>query len=201
MTSLKLTHIGEEILCRMYNSSESVRNYLQEKMTQHLDLSKTNAKTELPLSKCDAYTFDGAHRIDVGIVFEEYDKCMAIECKLGLTRLSVNQFESRFLVECFLSHKNARISGKMISIYERRLPNNLKEHDVIVNKNYKLHDEWFLVLRQDTINSWHNSTPRFDKCIVVSFEDIVTVFGGETSFNRLVKQITDIDYYQSWLQG
>lgn len=201
---VQLTHIGEQVIAAMFNQSEDVRRTLLSKVAEK-DISLSfQAMPELPLENCGNYRFDGAHAIDIAVLFPESSKCLAIEAKLGVERLAANAFRERFLNQCGISHGGARITGSMVAILEGKLPPECTGEPVFVKfdgRSYRLLNSWVLIVRQRILDGWNrNGWPDLtDRCIPISFESIVASYGDSEKFNALVYKLIDGDYYQEWI--
>ncbi len=195
-SSIKLEHIGEDLVSSMLRVSDSVqRHVLGRSLTD-----KSEIVCELPLDNWCDRIFDGAHRIDVAVI--EGEACFPIELKLGLSRMGATTFSSRFLTSVSTSHHDTRIKGGMISILDRRWEG--RENDVIEVKatpeKIQLVRPWTLVVRKEVAQNWSNtSTPNLSRyCRVVVLEDLVSMFGSPNDFNYLVGKLVAGDYYNKW---
>lgn len=202
---IELTHIGEALLAEMFNRSPAVKRLIADKTKiDRLLTDGSFAVPEVPLSTCGDFRFDGAHRIDVALASRGDPDCLAIESKLGESRMGAKTFDSRFLKQCGTSHGGTRITGSMVSILDGNLPNESAGKDIKAayeDLEFRLRKRWVLVVRQSVLNSWLNSAiPRLsERCVIISFEEIAGMFGGGDQFNNLVKEIIEADYYQLWL--
>jgi hypothetical protein len=203
---IQLTHIGETLLSEMINRSRPVRDFLAEHSLPIASVgNKVNAHSEVQLRHCGRYRFDGAHKLDVAILLGGIKSCVGLEAKLGRDRLSKAEFEKRFLKKCGISHSDSRISGSMISILEGKLPKACDRRDIIVEQqdvDYKLLPCWLLVVRKRILDVWSRSgRPELSQnCVVLSFEDFVSRYGGREPFNDLVQKLVDVDYYRDWME-
>ena len=193
---IKLSHIGEPLLAEMITRSAAVR----ERLNLHPDI---NAVPEVQLASCGCYGFDGAHKVDVALFSPNTTGCMAIEAKLGLDRLGGRTFASRFLEGCGLSHNNTRIKGNMISILERRFPSVCCDKEILLRHmgvEFKLSEKWILIIRQQVLDRWRRTGhPQLSEaCTVVSFESLVSAYGGRSEFNNLVGSLVSMDYFSEW---
>jgi hypothetical protein len=190
----------------MFNRSDDVKKlFFNRGALSPSDSKELTAVPELQLSKCGKFRFDGAHKIDVAIPIASKLECFAIEAKLGKYGLGKKTFEKNFLQPCGTSHQGTRITGKMISILEGKLPEECGKESVTIEYDgfpYQLNPRWILVARQRVINSWVNGkTPDLSRnCTVLSFESIAAAFGGREQFNGLVAEIIRFDYHQQWLE-
>jgi len=200
---IELTHIGETLIAKMFNSSQSVRKLIGDKAGIPLiDKDNITAMPEVSLARSGPYIFDGAHRVDVGVLLPGTLQCLPIEAKMGTDRLSRNEFEKRFLQPCGTSHGGNRLTGSMISILEKKLPASAGEK-IEVRSNgiiYQLTQEWILVVRKQVLSSWHaRGTPSLSpNCKILTIEEIASAYGDYSAFNDLVGELFSADYYHQW---
>jgi hypothetical protein len=199
------THIAEDLIAKMYNQSQSVRELFAEALNGAIYFNTApTAVPSLRLSSCARFRFDGAHKIDIAIIDSAALRCVPCEAKLGNDRLGKKEFGARFLKPCSqTAHPDPRIGGSMISILERKLPSECL--DVPVCASYEGRDHqvtlpWILIMRKAIYDSWerHGTPPLSPMCIRVSFESIVQAFGGKEPFNTLVCKLVSFDYYDIW---
>lgn len=197
---IALSHVGEIVVAEMINRSASVRDSI----FGSLNLDTVIAVPEVRLNPCGGLNFDGAHKIDIAILDTKNKVCIPVEAKLGENRLTAGEFNKRFLSECGTSHKGSRVKGNMISILERNLPNQCKGSNLTVtysNATYSILNEWYLICRESVLEKWKKS--RFPDLSQsnsqVSIESIINAFGGKDVFNKLVRELLDIDYHDKWL--
>jgi len=204
---INLSNIGEILLSEMINRSHAV----QELLTQSISFISLTEKEfiavpEAQLNRFEKYGFDGAHKLDVALLFGNTRKCLGLEAKLGIERLNRREFDKRFLMECGTSHGKSRISGSIIAILEGKLPNRRESSRIIVKHQqteYELLPTWILVVRNRILNDWSRlGRPSLsDHCHILPFEKIVGNFGGRDLFNSLVREILEGDYYREWIEG
>lgn len=198
---LELSHIGEILISKLFNRSKNVRDLLCKKSFKSpVDLISA---PKLRLNKCGRYLFDGAHKIDIAILDRSNKLCYPIEAKLGFDRLSKNEFDKRFLSRCETSHGGSRIKGSMISILERKLPDQFSDSKLTVDYDgdtYLLLNEWGLICRNATIRNWSLAGhPNLSaNCNIVAFEEIVSCYGNKNDFNHLISELIRFDYYSDW---
>lgn len=199
---IELSHIGEVLLSKILEGSFVARELC---FKNGLELSnEIDFVPEIRLNKCGQLIFDGVHKVDVSVLDRVRGVCVPIEAKLGLDRLSKNEFERRFLNDCETSHNNTRVKGSMISVLERRLPPRCFGSDLSVTYNgqeFKLTNEWILICRQAVIDRWRmNGRPNFSfNCRVVSFEELARNYGDAVKFNELVSSLLVKDFYAEWV--
>ena len=117
---LELSHVGEILISEILTRSLEARQVLRSAgcaISENLVIVP-----EVRPNNCGPLAFDGTHRIDVAVLDLDTRICFPFEAKLGLDRLSKNEFSKRFLNQCGTSHKDTRVRGSMISILERMLP-------------------------------------------------------------------------------
>ena len=196
------------MLSEMFNRSAEVRQVIIcEESFPGVKTANLVALPELPLSPIGTISFDGAHKIDVAVPIPSTKECIAIEMKLGETGLGKSTFENKFLKGCELSsHKATRVNGSMIAILERKLPTQFGPPPLTVSYNgaeHRLLTSWVLIIRQRVIDSWKRTgNPALSaNCVLLSFEEVATAFGNRGSFNCLVSELIEEDYYEAWFGG
>jgi hypothetical protein len=199
---IQLSHIGEILIAALLNESQSVREVLQ------LPDPETAwcFEPEIRLNRCGSLIFDGAHKVDVSSLNIDKHECVAIEAKLGLDRLSKNEFSKRFLSKCGTSHLGKRVTGSMISVLERMLPDEIVDEHLTVQyqqKPYSLVTNWILIVRRQVHEGWKaNGPPNLSvKCNVVVLEDMIDAYGSRHDFNELVSRILPADFYSAWFEN
>ncbi len=206
---IDLTHVGERLLAAMVTCSPKVRSEL----AVHLGPSvlRRRAVVEAPLASFGALAFDGASRIDVGLVDDEAGQVLAVEAKLGESRLSRRAFEERFLPPCGVSHGGARVTGSMIAILEGKLPAAGPDARLLARVpaeaggegTVEVEPRWALVVRRRTLEGWlRRGLPGLSsRCAVIAFDDLVEAYGGRAAFNALVRELLEVDYFEAWKLG
>jgi len=149
------------------------------------------------------YTFDGASRVDVVLWIQE-NLAVALELKLGETRLTKTRIDDEFLTDCRSSHNDSRIAGNMMAILDRRFGDLAPKPGLsvqIADTEVPLARDWFIVTRQSVLDRWiGNDRPAFSantKCVAIG--TLVDAFGGKSLFNALVAELLDFDYFDSWV--
>jgi hypothetical protein len=197
MFILKLEHVGEQLIAQMLVHSATARDLVSGDSDFHYAVDP-----EAPLWQWCGRRFDGAHRLDIGLFDLSARRCIAVEAKLGLTRMSAREFTRRFLNGCGTSHEGRRIKGSVISILERKLPGAEYEPIEVVRdgKTYVLDSPWTLIVRDEILEAWSRSErpPLSEKCRILSLQRIVESFGDKESFNNLVTDLVKGDYYEQW---
>lgn len=201
---IQISHIGEELIAQMLSESteamEAVCNGFPANGDQNIFVP------EIRLNNCGALGFDGVHKVDIAVLNSVTKSCYPVEAKLGFDRLGKNEFEKRFLKECGTSHGDSRVTGSMISILERKLPDTCANRDLSVmhgENTFLLTPKWSLVCRKSIIEKWKQAgRPALSSnCHVVAFENLVEMYGSHSAFNSLVKQLVSFDYYKMWQCG
>lgn len=199
---LELSHVGEILISEILTRSLEARQVLRSAgcaISENLVIVP-----EVRPNNCGPLAFDGTHRIDVAVLDLDTRICFPFEAKLGLDRLSKNEFSKRFLNQCGTSHKDTRVRGSMISILERMLPSECNNHEMTVdyqNRAYPVSKKWGLICRAKIIKKWSNagSPPLSPDCIPICFEDLATAYGSAQEFNTLVTELLNQDYYANWV--
>jgi hypothetical protein len=101
MSILKLEHVGEQLIAQMLVHSATARDLVSGDSDFHYAVDP-----EAPLWQWCGRRFDGAHRLDIGLFDLSDRRCIAVEAKLGLTRMSAREFTRRFLNGCGTSHES-----------------------------------------------------------------------------------------------
>lgn len=199
---VELSHIGEGLICTLLNKNVAMQAILKE--ISGVDIEFSIAIPELRLNPCADLIFDGVHKVDISILDLKSMRCFPIEAKLGLDRLSKNEFTKRFTQTCTTSHSGRRIAGSMISILDRKLPSQCVGEPLSVtyqDQEFTLSKEWGLISRQRVQANWHqHGYPTLTKyCKHLCFEELVSTCCSKTEFNELVGQLLTIDYYECWV--
>lgn len=201
---IELNHIGEALVCELVNRSSSVRSALTDAM--EIDSSTFIAVAEIRLDACAGLIFDGGHKVDICILDTEAKTCFPIEAKLGLDRLSKNEFAKRFIKPCETSHNDTRVSGGMISILERQLPAQCMNQDLYVTylgEKYLVSAKWGLIARSAIHDKWSsNGFPTLSpNCKHLAFEKLARSYGDKSSFNRLITEMLEVDFHEQWVKS
>lgn len=204
---ISLSHLGEVVVAEMADRKrcETVDALGLTEMADlnHICSIKRFAHHESRLARHQKYIFDGASRVDV-VLWIQKNLAVALELKLGETRLTKTRVDGEFLTVCRPSHNDSRLAGNMIAILDRRFGDlapkdglSVQFGDTVVS----LARDWFIVTRQSVLDRWiGDDRPEFSpntKCIAIG--TLVHAFGGKSSFNALVAELLDIDYFDSWV--
>jgi hypothetical protein len=203
--TLSLTHLGESILSAMINQQRDALFSLpgvRELMSRDFVCSEPRiAFPETSLCRFNDRAFDGACRIDVAVLLKP-DTATAFELKLGDTRLSARRVNEEWLVPCGTSHGGQRWKGNVMAVLDQRFsePVDGQLTVTIGERTVPLTREWFVVARRETLDSWQRVRPNFSRYTrLLAFEDMVESFGGEEPFNRMVREMLDVNFYREWV--
>jgi hypothetical protein len=204
---ISLSHLGEVIVAKMAER-ERLKTIDALGLTESADLDHVRTVGRFAFHECKlaphhGYIFDGASRVDV-ILWIRPDLCIALELKLGATRLTRTRINDEFLDDCRTSHNGRRIAGNMMAILDRRfghtapadgLEVELYDTRVPVSRN------WFVVTRQSVLDKWvGEERPNLSlntSCVTIS--SLVAAFGGQRIFNTFVRELLDVDYFNEWV--
>ena len=206
---MSLTHLGEALVVRMANTLRAdfldLCGLLDRADRAYVDGGiEPIAHGEVPLSPYSGYSFDGAHKVDL-VVLLDRDLGVPFEVKLGDTRMTRRRVDEEWLNGCGLSHEGRRIRGNMMSVLERKFPDELPRDDLKVrlepDRYVKLTREWFVIAKRDVLDGWREGVrPAFSPCFrPLAFESIVEHFGGKEKFNDAVHDLLSFDYYDTWI--
>jgi hypothetical protein len=146
--------------------------------------------------------FDKLSQIDC--LVEDGQRGIALEIKLGLTRMRGADFEDRFFDDCVWSrHVTPQIKGNMIAILDGRFSQReFAESQLsarIDNRPVHLSREWLLLLRNEVWLKWAKRCPSFNRpCYVLLFEDFVPSVGGPEEFDRIVRELIGNELAVAW---
>ena len=215
-----LTHLGEEVVARMANRKpmEFLKALGLDEGVDPEHVKTTSEKgqfatAECPLAKLGDYGFDGASRVDVALWIKP-NRAVALELKLGTTRLTKTRIDKELLADCQESgHKPPRISGSMMAILDRRfsqiseaarleseengLAVRIPEEQAVVT----LGQQWYFVTLAEVRKKWKDAMPAWENAIPVTINDLVAETGGRSEFNAVVADVIPDDFYADWLQG
>ena len=205
---LKFTHIAESIVTEISNSKrqETIAALGLQSMA---DQNFINSLEQFAFRECSfeehgGYLFDGTSKVDIALWLRP-ELAVACELKLGTARLTARRFETEFLVDCRKSHEGKRLAGNMMAILDRRFGNlaptdglkvRLGDNSVTLDRN------WKLVVQPSVLKRWKiGDRPNFSSytsCVAINA--LVDAFGDAAAFNKLVKQMLDFDYFDSWIE-
>jgi len=204
---ISLSHLGELIVAEMADRKRcetlDALGLTQLADVEHVVSVKRFAHHECQLAQHGKFIFDGASRVDV-VLWIQPQLAVAMELKFGETRLTKTRIDSEFLTDCRLSHNDTRIAGNMMAILDRRFNDLASKEGLSIEINkyvVPLARNWFLVTRKTVLDRWvGDSRPAFStntKCVTIGA--LAEAFGGRASFNALVSELLEIDYYDAWV--
>lgn len=204
---ISFSHLAEEVVAQMAER-QRVATVNALGLTDCADLNhvqsvETFAFHECKLARHNGYTFDGASRVDV-VLWIRPNLAVALELKLGATRLTKTRIDDEFLRECRTSHNGTRIAGNMMAILDRRFGKIAPADGLNVELGVALVSvsrHWFVVTRQSVLDRWvGDDRPDFSPSTVcVTIGSLVAAFGGKQPFNDLVRELLSIDYFDEWV--
>lgn len=207
---MTFSHIGEDIIATMANRNPHRFINALGLSNEEIDWEHVQSVTHFAYPHCELsplrdIAFDGQHKVDV-VLWVKPESAIALELKLGMTRLDLNSFQERFLAPCDKSHDGSRIKGTMIAILERRFGCVSADKDLYVliedRKPVKLSPTWGLVMQQSVLDKWNGKLAALsDHVVLRSIQKLVHDCGGKQEFNTLVKNLLDFDYFDEWDLG
>lgn len=208
MTSLKLHHVGESIVSEMLQDLADKGNLgdLGEALASSGlsgPLKFTPDRAYLLLEwNAEQYTCDGAQKADI-LCVGSGDKAVALELKLGLTRMSATAFEDRFLKPISQSgHADKRVKGSLAALLDRRVEDKaegIRIQAFIGSQRWEVAETWWLVVRRSVWQRWAETRmPNLRHGRILILDDLVQNFGGKEDFNSLVRELVCADYYDLW---
>lgn len=205
--NMTFSHIGEAVVAQMANANprlfiEALGLSNKEVDWRHIHSAKPFAYANCKLPPLGDLAFDGQHQVDVAL-WVKPKSAIALELKLGVTRVDRNSFKERFLTPCGRSHGGLRIKGSMIAILERRFERLSVDEDLCVNltdkKTVKLASTWGLLMQQSVIDNWQDGLKTLSgHAVLRSVQELVHDCGGKRKFNSLVKKVVNFDYFDEW---
>jgi len=207
--TIELFHIGEILIAEML-SRVSARRQLHQvscavtgiNLASELGAASAEFFANQALVKVHSgkqtYSCDGAQKIDILCVGEE--RAIAIEAKLGETRMSRSAFLERFCGSCEnAGHRDPRIKGNMIALLDRQFP--FKSGQICAslgNRSLTIAEHWWLVVRESVWINWASISPLRSARILV-FEQLARVSCRTAcEFDDLVLQVVGNDFADRW---
>ena len=145
-----------------------------------------------------SFSCDGAQTIDV-LCAGRTGLAVAMEVKLGETRMTIGEFRRRFCVRCEESrHVDSRLRGSMVSVLERDLP--FPGGKLVVgidDGEWIVSQAWWLVVRRRVWRSWRKTSP-VRNARVLLFEDLASMYGSDREFDELMTEIIGTDFANRW---
>jgi len=145
-----------------------------------------------------SFSCDGAQTVDV-LCAGRNDRSIAIEIKLGETRMATGDFRKRFCVSCEKSrHLDSRLRGSMVAVLDRALPfpGEAELDAQFEHRTWSIGKEWWLVVRRRVWRSWRSSPVRNGR--VAIFEDLAKIYGSPQDFDELVAEVVGSDFANRW---
>lgn len=212
---IALSHIGEDLIAEML-SSLAQRQQLNQVVCAVSQSSLAddikNAGLGQPLSfraedatlvvQADdsEYACDGEQKVDV--LCAGGCNAIALEAKLGETRMASAEFRKRFCTCCVESkHSDKRLRGSMIAVLERSLPFTgtptlTAKAD---GKQWNLAGAWWLVIRQSVFDKWQKAEDIPVKSArILVFDRLAEVYGSRQQFDQMVQRVVGSDFARRW---
>ncbi len=205
--TIALSHLGEPLIAEML-SSLSERSLLGQVrcaatgVTLAEDLGGERA-TFLPdqaLLRLEAeglaIACDGAQTVDILCIGQ--DRAVAMEAKLGDTRLSKVAFRNRFCGLCGVSgHRQPRLTGSMTAVLDGLLPFAASRIAFTQDQAWELPEHWWLVVRERIWINWRQSSPvRFAR--ILPFDRLAQLYGNQVDFDQLVQRVVGNEFSAHW---
>lgn len=206
--SIELSHVGELLVTRMLTALAQ-RGELDRVVCASTGVSLAADLGEAPSEFIadrarlrvsgggELYACDGAQTVDV--LAAAGDTAVALELKLGVTRMTYSAFRSRFCAPCGISgHKDLRLKGSMVAVLDRLLPFEA-EHILVVDgaRTWHLSKHWWLVVREQVWRSWAGRPP-VESARFLILDHLARQFGGQVEFDRLVAEIVADNHATRW---
>lgn len=207
--TIELAHVGEALITEML-SRLSARGQLDRvccaatgtTLASELDTASPQFLADQALIKVHSpqqtYSCDGAQTVDVLCVGEQ--RAVAMEAKLGETRMSRTEFPKRFCGQCGISgHTDPRLTGNMIAVLDRLLPfANGRVFATVGNRSWPLSEHWWLVVRECVWKHWATQLPvRLARILV--FERLAQLLCRTScEFDDLVLQVVGNGFANRW---
>lgn len=211
---VQLSHIGEDVIAEILNSlakrqelsrvvcAISARSFADDIQESGLGESVVFRADDALLVVRNGereYACDGEQKVDV--LCAGAASAIALEAKLGETRVGSSEFRKRFCGQCRTSHFESRLSGSMVAVLERNLPFD-GPSDLIANigdDKWVLARPWWLVVRQSVVEKRRKTkdVPVTSARILV-FDSLAQVYGSRQQFDQLVQRVVGSDFAGRW---
>ncbi|MHA3772651.1 hypothetical protein ACXR0O_14030 [Verrucomicrobiota bacterium sgz303538] len=202
---VELPYLGETVAKALIEAGFS--RFLEEACIPMLPDEKLVAvHHNAPFAKFQDTRFDGASTID--LLIQTSHRNIAVEVKLGKTRLKAARFKGDFLRDPERSrHKPPRWNGNVIGFLERRFASRDGEPLAasVQDRRLPLELQWVLVVRKEVADGWGSTIEEArrhlglsDNAHVVAIETIVARFGTPVEFNEMVSGLLSFDYHSVW---
>jgi hypothetical protein len=212
---LQLSHVGEDLIAEMLASLSErgeLANLACAFTGRTLADDVRECKIAQPLMFCasaalpkvgasgQVYTCDGEQTVDVLCVGGK--DALAIEAKLGETRMGTAEFKRRFCLPCEISrHSNSRLRGSMIAVLDRSLPFSGPYRIIaqIDDAQWTVAIAWWLIVRQPVLDRW-GKRPDFlsSSARVLAFDTLARQYGSRQQFDQLVMRVVGSDFARGW---
>jgi hypothetical protein len=210
---IKLTHVGELLIEAMLRLLKERRKLDQlrcartdTKFTKDLG---TGAPTFLPekallrvRTKETTYSCDGAQAVDILCTCNNH--AVAIEAKLGDTRMTRDAFKKRFCDPCEVQERHpSLLKGSMVAVLDGDLPFRRPQVFATTGEGtWPLSENWWLVIREHIWkDSWDKPKGRplpVRHARILVFDERVRLYGTRAEFNQLVREVAADDYSAAW---
>jgi hypothetical protein len=210
-TVLSPHHMGEalvaELLHRLGTSIEDLRAVdphsgtkqpIKRLVSSFAGASPVAVRANAPLDALSSSVcFDGMHDIDCAIEFDT--SVVALELKLGATRLRLEEFRERFADKApRLTHGGRRISGSMVAILDHNGDDVAKTKLTLRSGGKPIQQQWGLVVARQTMNTWSDNVRASVSfalgvqhlCAIIALEDIAEAVGVDTAKRVAVELVT-----------
>lgn len=212
---IQLSHIGEDLIAAMLDSlanrgvlsrvtcaisGRSLADDIREGgLAEPIAFRADDAMLVIHVGDI-AYACDGKQTVDVLCTGGEH--AIAVEAKLGETRMGTAEFRKRFCLHCQKSkHSDSRLSGRMVAVLERSLPFEGLSRLVaqVDDAQWTLAEPWWLVVRQSVLDKWRKSNdfPVTSARILV-FDALAKLYGSRQEFDQLVQRVVGANFAGRW---
>jgi len=147
---------------------------------------------------------DGFQRLDV-LCAGSNGRGLAVESKLGITRISASAFADRFCRACTSSgHGDPRLRGQMPALLDRKieLPEESQSQTTLIatvaDESWTVAQNWWLVLRREVLERWPLASLSLRYARIVAFEDLARACGSAADFDTLVHSTVGTDFARRW---
>jgi len=206
--TIDLSHLGEPLVAAMLRALAS-RQQLERVVCA---ASRVSLAEDLPAGELafipdkallrvhsaqGIYACDGSQTVDVLAAAGE--RAVALELKLGLTRMTFRAFRDRFCDPCCISaHEHPSLNGSMVAVLDRLLPfdeDRIEAFDGDIS--WTLTSHWWLVVRRQVWQGWRNKIP-VESARILDFDSLASIYGRQDDFDRLVRETVGADFAQRW---
>ena len=209
--TIKLTHLGEpliaEILSSLTKRGELARVRCAKSGTRLVDDLKSAVPQFLPdeavlriESAGRTFYCDGAQTVDILCAGEGL--AVAMEAKLGDTRMTLGAFRARFCGKCRISrHGTPKLNGSMVAVLDGYIPFTRGRTVAAAEaKTWPLSKIWWLVVRRSVYEKWDGKLPT-RRARVLVFDDLVRLYGDRHEFDALVRRVIGGKFAANWSLG